>query len=360
MFETSARSQPFAFVASVVMTVVVACGPAATPSPSPTSSAQASSSAAPTPLQPATLKIGVGVNIPAYAQADKNLSEEFFQAQKLTVENVTLQGDPTVIAAVQNGDVNMGLLVSNGVPPAVEAGRSIIAIYSVNRTMPMDMVVSQKFLDRAKVSPSDDVTKRLAALKEGKFGTVSLGGVSETMPRYLVKVAGGDPAASEIVAMGSAPQLITGVAQGLIDGFMLSPPTGWTVEAQSQGKILLKGSEIRDLLPYEWVVVVARQDWAKANGDLIRRYARALSAASDFMTKDTKGAAERLKKSYPIYTQELLERSVKFFADLADQRGRMSVQGWDNVLKVEEAVRGKGKLTGATGQGVWWTNEYLQ
>jgi ABC-type nitrate/sulfonate/bicarbonate transport system substrate-binding protein len=343
---------------SLLMTGLVACGPAATQSPSPTAST--GPSAAPTPLQPATLKIGVGVNIPAYAQADKNLAEEFFQTQKLMVETVTLQGDPTVIAAVQSGDVNLGFLVSNGVPPAVDAGRSIIAVYSLNRTMPMDMIVSQKFLDRVKVSPTDDLAKRLASLKEGRFGTVSLGGVSETMPRYLVKVAGGNPAASEIVAMGSAPQLITGVAQGLIDGFMLSPPTGWTVEAQSQGKILLKGSEIQDLLPYEWVVVIARQDWAKANGDLIRRYNKALTAASDYMTKDTKGAAERLKKSYPIYTPELLERSVKFFADLADQRGKMTKEGWDNVLKVEEAVRGKGKLTGASGQGVWWTNEYLK
>jgi len=342
--------------------MIVSCGPAATQTASPTAAqtSAATASAAATPLQPATLKIGVGVNIPAYAQADKNLSEEFFAQQKLTIETVTLQGDPTVIAAVQNGDVQMGLLVSNGVPPAVEAGRSIVAVYSVNRTMPMDMIVSQKFLDRTGVKPGDPVAKRIEALKQGKFGTVSLGGVSETMPRYLVKVAGGDPKASEIVAMGSAPQLITGVAQGLIDGFMLSPPTGWTVEAQNQGKILLNGTEVADLTPYEWVVVIARQDWAKQNGDLIRRYNRALTAASDLMAKDPKTAATRLLKSYPIYTQELLERSVKLFADLADKRGVMSKEAWDNVLKVEQAVRGPGKLTGATGEGVWWTNEYVK
>jgi ABC-type nitrate/sulfonate/bicarbonate transport system substrate-binding protein len=288
------------------------------------------------------------------------LAAKYFEEQSLTVERAVLQGDSGVNAGLSSGDIQFGAETTTSHLAIVNRGAPRLAVYGLMNKMSLDLVVNNAFLEKKGVSPSDPLEKRLKAMAGGRFATISLGGGSEKIARYLAQLGGADPQQGvEIVQIGSVPQIIAAIKQGTIDGVTLSQPTGFTAEAEGWGKILVTGSEVPELQGYHFTVVVVNPDWAKQNADVVRRFNAALTKGSQTIATDPSRATDLLVSFYQAVPQPVMRKSTESLADGVNRGGQMSVEAWDRVIKVETAFSPELKLDARSGQGVWWTNEYL-
>jgi ABC-type nitrate/sulfonate/bicarbonate transport system substrate-binding protein len=354
---------------------VVGCAQPAAPQPtSAPAKAPAPAPAAPAPAAPAPASspaaapsgggtrvvIGQAIEDTSYAPVAVAMAAKFFEEQGLTVERTLLQGDAGVITALTSGDVQLGAYTTTSHLNFVNKGGQNTAIYGLMNKMSLDMVVSNSFLERKGVTPSDPYDKRLKSLLGGRFATVSLGGASEKITRYMVKLAGGNPQSdAEIVQLGSLPQILSGVRSGAADGFTLTVPVGPQVEADGYGKTLIRGSEIPETRGYHFTVVAGRSDYVKQNPDVMKRVNVALTKASDLIAKDPNQATTLLQSFFPQVSRDVMQTSVVSLADGVQQGGRMSADAWDKVVTVEQTFTPDLTLKGQSGQGTWWTNEYL-
>jgi ABC-type nitrate/sulfonate/bicarbonate transport system substrate-binding protein len=338
----------------------LAASPAAAPAAAPAASPAAAPAAAPSGGGTRVV-VGLAIEDTSYAPVSIAVAAKFFEEQGLNVERTLLQGDAGVITAITSGDIQFGAHTTTSHLNFINRGGQNTAVYGLMNKMSLDMVVSNTFLERKGVTPADPYDTRLKSLLGGRFATVSLGGASEKITRYMIKLAGGNPQSdAEIVQLGSLPQILNGIKGGTADGFTLTVPIGPQVEADGYGKTLIRGSEIPETKGYHFAVLAGRSDYVKQNPDVIRRMNIALTKASEMIARDPERATDLLRTSYfPNVARDVMQKSVVSLADGVQQGGRMSPDGWDKVVTVEQTFTPDLKLSGQAGQGTWWTNEYL-
>jgi ABC-type nitrate/sulfonate/bicarbonate transport system substrate-binding protein len=300
--------------------------------------------------------IGVAGEILAYASISVALAAGYFKDAGLEVERVMLQGDSAVNAALANGDIDFGALTTPAFLTTIKRGRPHVAIYGLMNKMSMDITVSNQFLQRAKVAPSGALDDRIRAMKNGKFGTLSLGGGPDVNTRYLLRRAGLNPQNDiEIVQLGGVPQMLAGLKAGSIDGFMLSPPTGFSVEARGDGQVFIKASEIPEFRKYHFTAVVATHAYLQKHADTARRLNQALKRASELIASDPRRAAQLVEPWYKAFGGPLMVKSMESLVDGVRTAGRFSPEAWENVLRVSAPDAG---LDVKMGDGKWWSNQY--
>ncbi len=312
------------------------------------------------PLAPALaqgkVRVGVAGEILAYAPINVALAAGYLKDAGLEVERVMLQGDAGVNAALAGGDIDFGALTTAAYLTTIKRGRAHVAIYGLMNKMSMDITVSNQFLQRTKLTPTSPLEQRIKAMKDGKFGTLSLGGGPDVNTRYLLRRVGLDPQNDiQMVQLGGVPQMLAGLKAGSIDGFMLSPPTGFAVETRGGGHVFIKAAEIPEFQKFHFTVVVATQAYLQKNADVARRLVQALARASDLMAKDPQKAAQLVEPWYKAFPKPVMVKSMESLVDGVQAHGRFTVESWENVIKVSVPDAG---LDVKAGEGKWWSNQF--
>ncbi|MER6944538.1 ABC transporter substrate-binding protein [Nonomuraea sp. NPDC000554] len=153
-----------------------------------------------------------------------------------------------------------------------------------------------------------------ADLKGKKIATPQLGNTQDVALRYWLQSkglktdtkGGGDV---HIVPQENAQTLQT-FATGDIDGAWVPEPFASRLVLESKGKIL---QDERDLWPDKQFVIthlIVRQEWAKANPDLVKKLLEAHVEATKFINDDPAAAAQTANTAIEKLTQKPLKPEV--------------------------------------------------
>lgn len=317
--------------------------------------------------EPGAVAIAQVVPTLGYVSLDTARAFDTFGSQDLKYNHVQLSGgDPAALAALDSGDVDFAAVGSEAPLLALaEGGGEYQIVYSLMGQMSLDLTVSKKFLDKAGVSPSDPLKKRLSALKGARFGVSALGGAQERAAKWIAQYGGLDPESDiEIVNAGAPPALLAGMENDRIDAFMLTEPNGAQAEKSGFGKVLVRpGSEVDELKSFYHLVLVTRKDLAEEHPEKVTKVVSALNEANQMIVKDPEKVAAKLHGStYKKVPTDILTNSIKGLAGGVDSDGEVTADGVSMVIKftsdtgdaiVEE------KLDVAGGEGDWWTNKFV-
>jgi NitT/TauT family transport system substrate-binding protein len=315
---------------------------------------------------PLKTKIGQAVPTLGFLPMYAARATDAFAADKIDAEFTSIPGgDPTTLAALDAGDIDFAAVGAETALLAVSKGAPYQIVYSLMSKMSVDLTVSNAFLQRTGVSPSDPLPKRLAALKGATIGTSAVRGAQERITRWLATHGGLDPDKDlQIPQVGPPPALRAALENGRIDGFVLTAPEGQLVERAGFGKVLVRpGSEIEELKTYHHLVLVVRKDTAEKKAELVTRVVAVFSKASDRTVKETDAVARAIQqKFYEKVPEPVIAAAVESLKDGVDKQGRMSVATIDYLLKFSAATGAalEKRLDAAKGEGDFWTNRFVE
>ena len=286
------------------------------------------------------------------------------QELKLTWASMS-GGDPAALAALDAGDIDLAAVGSESVLNAAAKGQPFTIVYSLMSKVSLELVVSNSFLQRAGVGPGDPLDKRLKSLKGALIGVSAVGGAQETAARWLASKGGLDPKKDvKIAKIGAPPALQAAVENKQIDGFVLSPPAGYLVDAASAGKVLVRlGDDFPSLQNLPFLVLVAKQPIDDARRQLIERTVRALQSASDALLNDSAETAAAIHKAYfAKANRESIASAVGALKSGVAGGGRIDPAGLENLAAFTRELGGGGATAfdvKATENKVW-TNFYVE
>ncbi len=280
-----------------------------------------------------------------------------FSAEDLALTWAALPGgDPTTLAALDSGDIDLAAVGSDTVLAAVAKGQPFQMVASLMSRVTLDLVVSRAFLARIGVTAASSLDARLAVLKGALIGVSAVGGTQDRAARWLAARAGLDPKTGVQVAMvGGPPALQAALENGRIDAFVLSPPEAQLAAAGGYGAALIGfGQDFPELASLPFLVMVARTPVDAAGADRITRTLRALRTASAAVVADPAKAAALIgSQFFPRVAQPVLVAAIEAMRPGLADGGRFAPAGIAALVQFASAPALPG-----SGEGTLWTNRY--
>ena len=286
-----------------------------------------------------------------------------FQEQGVDLRFIAIRGgDPTALAALDSGDIDFAAVGSTTALKAIARGQPFEIIYSLMSVVSLELVVSNAFLTRYGISPSDPLPRRIAALNGAVIGATAIGGTQERVARWLVEQGGLDPRQDINVAqIGPPPALHAALEDGQIDGFILSPPEGMLAEASGSGRVLIRlNAEFADLRALPFNVLVARKPLDGRQRELAIATVRALQSASDATLADPEHVgAEIQRRFFPSIRPEIIVAAIDRLGDGISAQGRITRDDIARLLSFT-AVAGDSEAASLAPSDPFWTNTFVE
>lgn len=288
-----------------------------------------------------------------------------FKAENLTVVSAVIPGgDPTALAALDSGDIDLAAVGSEAPLRAAAKGQPYQIVYSLMSKVTLQLVVSPALMERTGVKPSDPLPKRLAALKGALVGVSAIGGAQDTAARWLAGKGGLDPKTDiKVAQVGGPPALRAAIENKRIDAFVLSPPEGYLAEKSGAGTVLVNlGDEFPLLAKQPFLVLVVKKPVDEKKADLIRRTFRALQAASRATVSDADGTAAAIHKRFfdKAEPDSIGAAVVAMKSGVADG-GALDVAAFQNLLTFSKEVGTDfgAAIDARSSENDLWTNRYV-
>jgi ABC-type nitrate/sulfonate/bicarbonate transport system substrate-binding protein len=279
-----------------------------------------------------------------------------FAAADIALQWISVPGDPATLAALDGGDIDLAAVGSDTALAAIGKGQPFQVVGSLMDRVSLDLVVSQAFLKRTGVSPSDPLPKRLAALKDAVVGVSAVGGAQDRAVRWLAARGGLDPKAVQVALVGGPPALQAALENARIDAFILSPPEAQIAEASGAGRALVSLSQdFPELRGVPFLVLVAKTP--VADPARLTRVLRALAAADTAVLTDPAGTADAIqRKFFPKIAGPVIRAGVDSMRDGVAAKGEMDAARADAMLRF---ARESGVDVSGVKLAQSWTGAYV-
>jgi NitT/TauT family transport system substrate-binding protein len=289
-----------------------------------------------------------------------------FKAQGLDLQWSTIAGgDPTTLAALDSGDIDFAAVGSETALQAIAKGQPFQLVYSLMSTMTLELVVSNDFLARTGVSPTDPLDKRIKSLKGAMIGVSAVRGAQDRVARWLIQQGGLNPMADLRVAnIGAPPAIRAALENKQIDGFVLSPPEGILTEQANAGKVLIQlGREFPELQTLHFLVLVAKKPIDGAKRELALKTMRSLTMARVTTLLGTAQVAGQIQsKFFPKVEPDIIATAIGSMKPGLERGGRFTAPEIAALLKFTADTGGamEKQLDAVQGEGQFWTNEFIE
>ena len=279
-----------------------------------------------------------------------------FAAQGLALTSATLPGgDPTTLAALDAGDIDLAAVGGDTVLNAVAKGQPFQMVSSLMSRVTLQLVVSKAFLAKAGIAAADPLPIRLEALQGAVIGVSAVGGAQDRAARWLAGKAGIDPKIGVQLAMvGGPPALQAALENARIDAFVLSPPEGQIATAGGYGAVLVDyGQDFPELAAVPFLVLVARTPIDVAGADRITRSVRALQAGSAAVQADPPKLAGLIQQQFfPRIAPAVIAGAVEAMRPGIADGGRFQPEGI-------AALASFSGIPGSASTDALWTNRFV-
>ena len=316
--------------------------------------------AAPTRAAPATkLRLGQATTAVSFLPIMAARALNTFAAHDLDLDWAAIPGgDPSCLAALDSGDIDIAAVGSDTLLNAIAKGQPFQMVASCMSKVSLELVVSNKLIERTGTAPADDpLPKRLAALKGAVIGVGGIGGAQDRAARWLARQAGLDPRTDIQVAMAGPPPAIQAALEaGRIDAYILSPPEGLLSEDARTGQVLIRmGDEFKQLKNVPFLVLAIKTPIDPARHALIVQAIKALQSACTQLLANPQAVAAKIHDAlYPRIKAPVMQAAILGLKSGIETRGRLEEAGVNALVTYAgDAAQG---LDAA--KGTFWTNKY--
>jgi NitT/TauT family transport system substrate-binding protein len=149
----------------------------------------------------------------------------YFEQEGIETEMIRTGGGTKSLAAVVSGDAQVNVGAPASAFRAHAKGSDVIVIAPAISQYADNLVMSQAWADKHKLTSTTPYKEKLKALKGMTVAVASMGGGSSQLIRMLAKEGGLDPDRDlTMTAMSTGENMIAAFGQNRIDGFMFPSP----------------------------------------------------------------------------------------------------------------------------------------
>jgi len=319
--------------------------------------APASAQAQPLTKVSIAVPLVAAVTMPIYYARDAGI----FKKHGIDADVQLFRGGPPANAALLSGDVQF-LVADPYEFLKVADSKRAIRVLTLVHGFTFDFVVSNDFIKTHAIDLNAAPKERLARLKGIRVGNIAPGGTNEAFARWYLRYGGLDPAKdSEHLNLGGVAQIISAMKAGQIDGFVLSPPAGYTVDQLGLGKVLVSFTEVPELSKGLFTGLQARQDWIGPNAATVTRVVQAVSEAGQYLAAHPSAAAQVLKNgAFAQNSLQDLELTLKTTGSTFRPRDD-TARDWQDTQDIFRQAGGASAITDAKiVEGETWTARFVK
>ncbi len=265
--------------AVMVCGMLAGCGPKETGNPSNPPESQPVETKEPdptkepdstdTPVEPVTLNIGYMNNYGSLWSVMTAKEKGYFEEEGITLELTSFDNGPNIIAAMENGSINLGYIGDGAHKLCVQGRASIIALSHVSNG---DAVIG---------GPN---VKTIEDLK-GKTVAYASGTSSETILVNTLTKAG--LTMNDITPMDMDPSaVVTAMMSKGVDACAIWSPQSLTILAEAEGATKLTDNMTFADTSVSLASWIAMPNYLEENKDVVVRFLRALFKGMDYAADD--------------------------------------------------------------------------
>jgi NitT/TauT family transport system substrate-binding protein len=209
----------------------------------------------------------------------------YFEQEGLDVEIVTVPGGGSLQALIAR-DAQVCLTPATYQMQAYEKGQPLLATATILNRNAINVVMHKDAAKEKGVTDKSPLADKIKALKGLKVSGVAVGSFSYQVMLYYLLKAGLDPQKDvQMIGIGAGPAMVLALEQRKIDAFATGTPIPDAAVARGVGLMVVDNAagEDPDFSEFVMNAVVVHPEYAKSNGDTIRKFNRALHKASNWL-----------------------------------------------------------------------------
>lgn len=305
-----------------------------------------------------SVTIGKAVDTIGFTAVDVAKANGYFAKEGISTNEDLLSGSSAAFAALQSGSVNFVTASSSALLNAKAKGVPLEAVASMDYGVSLQLLVSDTWIKSHSMSASQPLNTVMQKLVGAKIGVISTTDLD--YDHFLEQQAGVDPTKLNYIKIGSQSAALAGLQHGLIDAFLLSPPSGFYAESQGGATVVATLHQVPELANMAYDVLVVDSDWAKSHASEVSAVATAIAMADNAMKTTPQSVLATEKQHYPKMSDSVLMNSLKYVTFAPN--GLFTAQMWQNAFSEFKSTAKTGSPSGidVSENGGVWTNQYIK
>lgn len=295
----------------------------------------------------------------AYASLFIADRKKLWAAQGLQPVMKQVEGGALAMVALNSGDSDFVCVASTDAMISWERGVKLKVVAAFYGSLSIQLTARKEWLEKSGISPKSGIEDKVRALKGLRIGSSSLGGGPPQYTRFLGSLYGLDPEKDiRIIGVGQGPTRIAALREGRVDMIVGGAPEADQIALDGYGALFVNFSEIPIFKEFPFTVVAVKEDLANKDPERVRRIARTIGQANDFIRNNFSEAVKELQAQFSKINPQAIERAMARDRDAVPAGARMTEIMWSNGYKCAAAMRSI-KSTPPLKEGVFWTNQFL-
>lgn len=220
---------------------------------------------------------------PVFVAQDKG----FFKKQGLNFEIIVTQGDGPDVDALLAGSVQFTATPPHRLLSAYEQGRRLLGIVNLMNKVGINCFMNKDSAQKLGITDQSPLAEKIKKLKGLTVGATRPGAFTFQLATHYTKRGGYTPQSDvKIIGAGGGPSMLAAVEQGRVDIGCISSPTPELAVHRGTAIMWVNNTKGEDPEFSEFLmeVLYVRPEYAKKNPQTVRRVARALVDALQFIS----------------------------------------------------------------------------